>query len=186
MEWWPGERNKKHETCPRAEDNASNYENFLKTYLHYILSFFMKKYCFIQVFNWTEHKDGYHGSLKVKNNLKPKRQSNLDYRFTKVNLSGHLPTIYYWDTVISRRQFYLFIHLFIVALALHCCMWAFSSCSKQGLLFLAVHGLLIAVASLCCGARVLGAWASVVVAHGLSSCGSRALECRLSSCGARA
>lgn len=31
--------------------NASNYENFLKTYLHYILSFFMKKYCFIQVFN---------------------------------------------------------------------------------------------------------------------------------------
>ena len=26
-------------------------------------------------------------------------------------------------------------------------------------------------------------WASVVVAHGLSSCGSRALEHRLSSCG---
>ena len=30
-----------------------------------------------------------------------------------------------------------------------------------------------------CGTR-----ASVVVAHGLSSCGTRALECRLSSCGA--
>ena len=29
-------------------------------------------------------------------------------------------------------------------------------------------------------------WASVVVAHGLSSCGSWALERRLSSCGARA
>ena len=28
--------------------------------------------------------------------------------------------------------------------------------------------------------------ASVVVARGLSSCGSRALECRLSSCGTRA
>ena len=27
----------------------------------------------------------------------------------------------------------------------------------------------------CCGARALGTWASVVVAHGLSSCGSRAL-----------
>ena len=27
---------------------------------------------------------------------------------------------------------------------------------------------------------------SVVVAHGLSSCGAGALECRLSSCGARA
>ena len=38
----------------------------------------------------------------------------------------------------------------------------------------------------CCGARALGAQASVVVARGLSSCGSRTLECRLSSCGSRA
>ena len=38
----------------------------------------------------------------------------------------------------------------------------------------------------CWGAQALGTWASVVVAHGLSSCGSQALECRLSSCGARA
>ena len=37
-----------------------------------------------------------------------------------------------------------------------------------------------------CGAWALGTWASVVVACGLSSCGSRALERRLSSCGARA
>ena len=36
----------------------------------------------------------------------------------------------------------------------------------------------------CCRAWTLGAWASVVVACGLSSCGSWALECRLSSCGA--
>ena len=35
----------------------------------------------------------------------------------------------------------------------------------------------------CCRARALGMWASVVVAHGLSSCGSRAIEYRLSSCG---
>ena len=35
-----------------------------------------------------------------------------------------------------------------------------------------------------CGARALGARASVVVARKLSSCGSRALEHRLSSCGA--
>ena len=35
-------------------------------------------------------------------------------------------------------------------------------------------------------ARALGAGASVVVAHGLSSCGSRALEHRLGSCGAQA
>ena len=38
----------------------------------------------------------------------------------------------------------------------------------------------------CCGAWALGARASVVVACGLSSCGSRALERRLSSCGTRA
>ena len=38
----------------------------------------------------------------------------------------------------------------------------------------------------CSGARDLGAWASVVVALGLSSCGLQALEHRLSSCGARA
>ena len=37
-----------------------------------------------------------------------------------------------------------------------------------------------------CGARALGMQASVVVVHGLGSCGSRALEHRLSSCGARA
>ena len=37
----------------------------------------------------------------------------------------------------------------------------------------------------CYGAWALGAWVPVVVAHGLSSCGSRVLERRLSSCGAR-
>ena len=51
--------------------------------------------------------------------------------------------------------FYLFIYLFtylltylLTALGLHCCAWAFSSCGKQGLLFVTVHRLLIAVASL--------------------------------------
>ena len=42
----------------------------------------------------------------------------------------------------------------------------FSSCGEQGLLFVAVHGLLIVVASLCCGIQALGAQASVVVARG--------------------
>ena len=36
----------------------------------------------------------------------------------------------------------------------------------------------------CCGAWALGARASVAVACGLSSCGSRALACRFSSCDA--
>ena len=38
----------------------------------------------------------------------------------------------------------------------------------------------------CCGAWALGTRASVVVAHGLSSCGSQALEHRPSSCSSRA
>ena len=52
-------------------------------------------------------------------------------------------------------------------------------------ILIAVGGILTAVASLCCGARAPGVRASVVVARGFSSCGSRALERRLSSCGTR-
>ena len=65
-------------------------------------------------------------------------------------------------------------------------MQAFSSCSEQGLLFVVVHGLLIAVAFLVAENRLSGAQASVVAALGFSSCGTWALERRLSSCGARA
>ena len=42
----------------------------------------------------------------------------------------------------------IYYYYFMVALGLHCCAWAFSSCGERGLLFSAVHGLLIAVASL--------------------------------------
>ena len=38
-------------------------------------------------------------------------------------------------------------NLFLAALGLCCCMWAFSSCSEQGLLSVVVRGLLM-VASL--------------------------------------
>ena len=68
-------------------------------------------------------------------------------------------------------KIYLF-YLFLAVFGLHCCVWAFSSCVKWGLLFVVVRGLLIAVASLCCGAWALGAWASVVAACRFSSCGS--------------
>ena len=40
------------------------------------------------------------------------------------------------------------IYLFLAVLGLHGCTQTFSSCGEQGLLFVAVHGLLIAVASL--------------------------------------
>ena len=87
--------------------------------------------------------------------------------------------------------FILFIYLFIYLLAmlgLHCCMWTFSSCGKQGLLCIAVSELLIAVASRW-GTWAVGTWASVVAAHGLSSCSvqvSVVVACGLSSCGLRA
>ena len=55
-------------------------------------------------------------------------------------------------------------------LGLRCCAQAFSSCDERGLLFVAVRGL-PTVASRC-GARALGTQASVVVVHGLSSCGT--------------
>ena len=44
--------------------------------------------------------------------------------------------------------FCLFVCLYLAVLDLHCCMQAFSSCREWGLLFIAVHGLLVAVSSL--------------------------------------
>ena len=39
----------------------------------------------------------------------------------------------------------IYIFIFLSALGLRCCVWAFSSCGERGLLFVAVHGLLIVV-----------------------------------------
>ena len=75
---------------------------------------------------------------------------------------------------IYLNLFILFI-LFLAALGLRCCSWAFSSCSEWGLLFIEVHRLLIAVASLVVehglqvrGLQQLQHAGSAVVAHGLS------------------
>ena len=67
-----------------------------------------------------------------------------------------------------------FIYLFLAALGLCCCVQAFCSCGERGLLFVAVRGLLIAVASVVAGTGSRCA--------GFSSCGTQALERRLSSC----
>ena len=92
--------------------------------------------------------------------------------FPKCILS-HLLKQHVWNIVFF--YFYKFIYciylfLFLAALGLCCCTRAFSSCGEQGLLFVAMRGLLIAVTSL-------------VVEHGLqarglSSCGTRALLLR--------
>ena len=88
-----------------------------------------------------------------------------------------------------QSQSYFLKNLFCFQFIYFCLCWV----------FIAVHGLSLVAAGRdysslqcagfslqwlsCCGAGALGVWASVVVARGLSSCGTRALECRLSSCG---
>ena len=83
------------------------------------------------------------------------------------------------QTKIAHRSFFnfyinLFIYLFLAALGLRCCTHAFSSCCEWGLLFVAVRGLLVVVASLVAGPGLqprglpwLWHAGSVVVAHGL-------------------
>ena len=60
----------------------------------------------------------------------------------------------------------LFIYLFLAVLGLRFCARAFSSCSKRGPLFIAVHGPLTVAASLVAEHRLQ--------TRRLSSCGSRA------------
>ena len=50
--------------------------------------------------------------------------------------------------VLEVYLFIYLIYLFLAALGLCCCVWAFSSCGERGLLFVVVCGLLIAVSSL--------------------------------------
>ena len=53
--------------------------------------------------------------------------------------------------VVSHKMssaIFFFFNLFLAALGLRCCARAFSSCGEWGLLFVAVHRLLTAVASL--------------------------------------
>ena len=83
--------------------------------------------------------------------------------FFKINLFIYVNFWLHWVFVVAR---------------------AFSSYGEQGLLFVAVRGLPIGLSH--CEARALGTQSSVVAACGLSSCGSQALEHRLSSCGTRA
>ena len=58
--------------------------------------------------------------------------------------------------------------LFLTALGLHCYMQNFSSCAARGLLFTAVRGFLISLASLVAEPGLLGEQVSAVAAHRLS------------------
>ena len=55
----------------------------------------------------------------------------------------------FWYVILTFLFFSrYFLFIFLAALGLCCCVRAFSGCGEQGLLFVALCGLLIAVASL--------------------------------------
>ena len=84
---------------------------------------------------------------------------------------------------ILNSFFLKIICLLLAVLDLHCCVdftW-----SEQGLLSSCARASPCGGFS-CWGAQALGAQASAVAAHGLSSCGSQALEHPLGNCGAQA
>ena len=74
-------------------------------------------------------------------------------------------------------------YLLLAVLGLCCCACFFLVGESEGYSLVVVGRLLIAVAS-CVERGLEGMWASVVLARGLCSCGSQALEHRLNSCGA--
>ena len=62
----------------------------------------------------------------------------------RVKLSQELESLH----PLFFKKYFSYLFIYLATLGLRCGTWAFSSCSEQGLLFVAVHGLLIAVASL--------------------------------------
>ena len=75
---------------------------------------------------------------------------------------------------------FFLIYLFWAALGLCCCTRAFSSCGEQGYSSFWCVGFSLRCLLLL-RSMALGARASVVVACGLSSCGTQALECSIPS-----
>ena len=68
-------------------------------------------------------------------------------KFSKMELGSSLG-LYHCVALFKVLSFSFFLSFFLAVLGLHCCVRAFSRCGKRGLLFIAVHGLLIAMASL--------------------------------------
>ena len=86
---------------------------------------------------------------------KTRKQYILIQRVFKIwnfNHKGVFPFVHVYYRLLNGILFYffinLFIYLFLSALGLCYCTWAFSSCGELGLHFIAVHRLLTAVASL--------------------------------------
>ena len=75
----------------------------------------------------------------------------------KVELLGDWLVLFLFLFFYFLKKFYLFIYLFIylfmAVLGLRFCARAFSSCGKQGPLFITVRGLLTVACLSCCGAQ---------------------------------
>ena len=81
--------------------------------------------------------------------LQKRREEVLEFKGENCfHLSKKIYLLMKWRHSVLFKKIYLFIHLFLAALGLCCCAQAFSRCGERGLLFVAVRGLLIAVASL--------------------------------------
>ena len=83
----------------------------------------------------------------------------------------------YRTVILSYFILFIYLNLFIYIFIFGCLgSWllcvGFVQLRERELRFVAVSGLLIAVASLCCGAQIIDVWASVVVACRLQSTGS--------------
>ena len=92
--------------------------------------------------------------------------SNLAGTHSKYSVSFSLSCVF--------SIFSFFLNLFLAVLSLYCCMQALSSCTRLGLVSIAMHGLLIALTSLgpVCQASVVRVMSSVGRVRGLSSCGT--------------
>ena len=67
----------------------------------------------------------------------------------KLLKSGYILSFFFFVFVFFFLiNLFILFYLFLAALGLHCCTRVFSSCGERGLLFVAVRGFLVAVASL--------------------------------------
>ena len=139
----------------------------------------------ICIFQGRQSYLGKFGLLEVKSTSPIIALLTFQHLLSPVRVIAYMKHFYFFN--FKNLFIYLFIYLFLAALGIRCCAWAFSSCGKWGLIFVVVRGLLIAVASLVAEHRLqvhglqqlwhvgsvvvagrLQSADSVVVAHGLS------------------
>ena len=99
---------------------------------------------------------------------------------------GRISQLWTAEHTWNMRFFFLilFTHLVLALLGLLSCTGFSLVAASEGCSLVAVHRLLIAVASPSVEHKLWDSWASVPAAGRLSSCGSWALEHGTSSCGA--